>query len=142
MKNYKENQESAYKELSATRNRMSNRRIYLEMLLEKYSKIEPLEKYNKTFWTLRGREFNRYKKDHFMQLTQYDVYKSDLKSSIQEENKNVTPSKWRTELNNIDQEYERVTKQLSDTTVNLAVIEVLEHNNKELNRMLENESQM
>ena len=140
MKNYKENQESVYKELSATRNRMSNRRIYLEMLLEKYSKIEPLEKYNKTLWTLRGREFNRYKKDHFMQLTQYDMYKSDLKNSIEEENKNVTPSKWRAELDNIDQEYKQVTKQLSDTTVYLAAIEVLEHNHKELNRILENES--
>ncbi len=68
------------------------------------------------------------------------MYKSDLKNSIEEENKNVTPSKWRAELDNIDQEYDKVSKQLSDTTVYLAAIEVLEHNRKELNRILENES--
>ena len=140
MNAFKKNQESVYKELIVARNRMSDRKIYLESLLAKYGKLAPLEKYNKTLWSLRGREFNRYKKDHFIELTQYDVYKSELKGMIQGENKNVTPSKWRTELDKLDQDYAQVAKQLSDTTINLAAVEVLEHNRKELNRILENES--
>ena len=55
-------------------------------------------------------------------------------------NKNITPLKWRAELDSISREFDEVTKQYSDTMVKLAAMEVLDHNRKELNRVLENES--
>ena len=132
-------QEAKYKELSARRNDLYNRQQYLEDLLERYGRYEPFIKYNKELWTLRGREQNKYRAKHVRELASFDVYRSSLKQAIKEENKNITPLKWRIELDSISREFDQVTKQYSDTAVKLAAMEVLEHNRKELNRILENE---
>ena len=140
MHSFMKEQEIKYKELSARRIELYKRQQYLEDLLERYGRYEPFIKYNKELWTLRGREQNKYRAKHVRELASFDVYRSSLKEAIKEENKNITPLKWRMELDSISRDFYQVTKQYSDTMVKLATMEVLEHNRKELSRIMENES--
>ena len=62
-----------------------------------------------------------------------------LKDTIEGTNKNITPGKWREELKKIDDSIGDIDKEFNKVANELARVEVLEHNKKELKLFLENE---
>ena len=71
---------------------------------------------------------------------QYEVKRKAIKECIEGPNKNITPGKWREELKKFDDSIGDIDKQFNAVCCELARIEVLEHNRKELKLILENES--
>lgn len=68
------------------------------------------------------------------------MYKSALKDMIEEPDKKITPIAWRKELATLGETYKEKQKAYSAAVIDLAKMEVLNHNRKDLDRMLENES--
>ena len=58
---------------------------------------------------------------------------------IREDDKRIVPRTWQKELDGLKEQYREFQKPYSDTVINLARIEVLNHNRRDLERMLENE---
>ena len=67
------------------------------------------------------------------------MFKSALKDMIEETDKMIRPKSWRDELETLQTKYEDKLKSYSIAVVDLAKMEVLNHNRRDLNRMLENE---
>ena len=59
---------------------------------------------------------------------------------IKEPDKKITPKAWQKELDGLRERYQKTERPLSDATLDLAKMEVLNHNKRDLERMLENES--
>lgn len=66
--------------------------------------------------------------------------RGDTKSMIVEPDKKINPKAWTKELDGLKERYHKTEKPLSDATLDLAKMEVLNHNKRDLERMLENES--
>ena len=75
-----------------------------------------------------------------VELTMYDAHRNRLKELIVEPDRKITPKAWEKELASLKESYEQTKKPYVETVVNLSAVEVLEHNKKDLERMLENES--
>ena len=73
------------------------------------------------------------------ELASYEFYRGRLKSMIRENNKRILPSKWRSELNELQDQCSAIRGPLMDTTWKLAIMDVLNYNRKELERMTEND---
>ena len=73
-------------------------------------------------------------------MNTYRVYRDMFKDRIREPEKKIEPKKWEKELATLRSEQDGSWKEYSDTVWELAIIETLEHNKKDLDRMLENES--
>ena len=58
---------------------------------------------------------------------------------IKEPDKKITPKAWQKELDGLKERYQKTEKPLSDATLDLAKMEVLNHNKRDLERMLQNE---
>jgi hypothetical protein len=67
------------------------------------------------------------------------VFHSELKQKLKPDEK-ITQMKWRSELKTYKERLEKTKEPYGKVTVQLACVEVLEHNRKELDRLLENES--
>jgi hypothetical protein len=76
--------------------------------------------------------------NHIPELSKYDVFHSELKQKLKPDEK-ITPLKWSSELKTYNARLEKIKEPYSKVAVQLACVEVLEHNRKELNRLLENE---
>lgn len=59
---------------------------------------------------------------------------------IMETDKKITAGAWRKELESLQEAYEKSTSPYAEVVTDLACVEVLQHNRKDLDRMLENES--
>ena len=70
----------------------------------------------------------------------YKEYRFQLKRMIREKNKDIVPKKWQKELDDLIAAKEELKMPYSEVITNLASCEALEHNRKELTRMIENES--
>jgi hypothetical protein len=77
--------------------------------------------------------------NHIPELSKYDVFHSELKQKLKPDEK-ITPMKWRSGLKTYKERLEKTKEPYGKVTVQLACVEVLEHNRKELDRILENES--
>ena len=62
-----------------------------------------------------------------------------LKDMIREPDKRIVPKLWEKELGGLKEEYKKQQKPSSIAIINLAKIEVLNYNRRDLERMLENE---
>jgi uncharacterized protein (DUF342 family) len=58
---------------------------------------------------------------------------------IKEPDKKITPKAWQKELDGLKERYQKTERPLSDATLDLAKMEVLNHNKRDLERMLQNE---
>ncbi|MBR4780613.1 MAG: hypothetical protein IK014_04560, partial [Lachnospiraceae bacterium] len=63
-----------------------------------------------------------------------------LKDMIKEPDKKIAPKAWQKELDGLRERYQKSERPLSDATLDLAKMEVLNHNKRDLERMLENDS--
>ncbi len=127
---------------------------YLEGLLAFYKDYEPYQKVNVEYWKLKKAEekngkplgflskskAKEYQRLHQAELNTYRVYRDMLKDRIREPEKKIEPKKWEKELATLRSELDGSWKEYSDTVWELAIIETLDHNKKDLDRMLENES--
>ena len=80
-----------------------------------------------------------YKRKHQTELNTYKVYRDTLKSMIVEPDKKINPKAWTKELDGLKESYRKTERPLSDAIVDLAKMEVLKHNKRDLERMLQNE---
>ena len=142
-----------YDELEASRSTMTERMAYLEKLLGFHEQYEPYQKVNAEYWKLKKAEekngkplgffrksqAEEYKKKHQTELNTYKIYRDTLKSMIVEPDKKINPKAWMKELDGLKENYRKTERPLSDAIVNLAKMEVLNHNKHDLERMLQNE---
>ena len=115
---------------------------------------EPYQKVNAEYWKLKKAEekngkplgflskskVKEYQRLHQAELNTYRVYRDMLKDRIREPEKKIEPKKWEKELAAFKTELDGLWKEYSDTVWELAIIETLEHNKKDLDRMLGNEN--
>ena len=127
---------------------------YLQGLIDFYEdKYEPYHKINAEYWKLRKAEekngkpigffkkskAEEYKRQHQTELNTFKMYKNILKDMIKEADKKIVPKKWKKELDRLDEKSQKTEKAISNAVVDLAKMEVLSYNKRDLERMLENE---
>lgn len=130
---------------------------YLDSLLDAYSKYEPYEQIYQEYWKLKKAEENNkgkggflgfakksvaqeYKQKHQTELNIRRMYRNVLKDMIEEPDKLIKPKAWQKERDTLTEKLSGIRKSISTATVDLAKMEVLDHNRRDLERMLENES--
>lgn len=142
-----------YDELEASRSTMTDRMTYLEKLLDYHAQYEPYQKVNAEYWKLKKAEdkngkplgffkksqAEEYKRKHQTELNTYKIHRDVLKDMIKEPDKKINPKAWQKELDGLREKYQKTERPLSEATLNLAKMEVLSHNKKDLERMLQNE---
>ena len=69
----------------------------------------------------------------------YKIHRDVLKDMIKEPDKKINPKAWQKELDGLREKYQKTERPLSEATLNLAKMEVLSHNKKDLERMFQNE---
>jgi len=136
---FKEDKETVFKELKDRRTELRDRMKYLETLLEAYRQYEPYIKFHKECWALKGWARKQYERKHISELAYFDSYRDRLKGMIREEDKSIHFTKWEKELDELRLEYNETQKPYAEVVNMLAHIEVLQHNRRELQRMMENE---
>jgi hypothetical protein len=109
-------------------------------LLNVYEDYEPFIKFHKQQWELNGLARKRFESKHKVELVSYDLYRNRLKSMIKEPDKKILAGAWRRELATLEAAYEKGSEPYAKVVTDLASVEVLQHNKKDLERMLENES--
>ena len=145
-----------YDQLDTDKTDISNRMSYLQKLLDMYEKYEPYQKIYSEYWKLKNAGDKKgktgflgfgkkslaeeYKLQHQTELNTHRMYKSALKDMIEEPDKKIKPKAWREELEGLKTKYTEKQKSYSAAVVDLAKMEVLNHNRRDLERMLENES--
>ena len=143
-----------YDELQKSRGDMTLRMDYLEKLLAFHEQYEPYQQVNAEYWKLKKAEdkngkplgffkksqAEEFKKKHQTELNTYKIHRDVLKDMIKEPDKKITPKAWQKELDGLKERYQKTERPLSDATLDLAKMEVLNHNKRDLERMLENES--
>ena len=142
-----------YDELEASRSTMTDRMAYLEKLLDYHAQYEPYQKVNAEYWKLKKAEdkngkplgffkksqAEEYKRKHQTELNTYKIRRDVLKDMIKETDKKINPKAWQKELDGLREKYQKTERPLSEATLNLAKMEVLSHNKRDLERMLQNE---
>jgi len=145
--------QAEYEKLGKSRGDMSARMDYLEKLLGFHEQYEPYQKVNAEYWKLKKAEekngkplgffrksqAEEYKRKHQTELNTYKIYRDTLKSMIVEPDKKINPKAWTKELDGLKESYRKTERPLSDAIVDLAMMEVLNHNKHDLERMLQNE---
>lgn len=141
--------ENSQKELQNTRDdldtrysQLSNRIDYLRSLLDAYEKYEPYIKFNKELWSLKDHplKFKNYKKNHYSDLLYYDTYRKLLKEMIREDDKKIVAGQWKKELSELCRQLETLEEPIINSDWELASIDILQFNKKDLERILQNES--
>ena len=131
-------EEPHYNELSGKREYWLNQVARREALLEAYEKYQPYIDIKKQSNALKGWSKKRFDSKHIPELSKYDIYKGQLKELLYP-NEKITPQRWKSELKTYKGHLESTKEKFGTVTANLARIEVLLWNRKDLNRMLENE---
>ena len=132
----------------------SARMDYLQGLIDFCEeKYEPYHKFNVEYWKLKGAEdkngkplgffkksrAEEYKRQQQTELNTFKMYKNILKDMIKEPDKKIVPKKWMEELAGLEKKSQKTDKAISNAVADLAKMEVLSYNKRDLKRMLENE---
>ena len=153
MKTEKKMVKAQYVELDGNREDMRTRIDYLEKLLSFHKAYEPYQKVNAEYWKLKKAEDSKgkglgfgskslakqFKRDKLMELNMYKHCRDVLKDMIVEPDKKINPKAWSAELDRLKANYQKNQRLLSDVTLDLAKMEVLGYNKRDLERMLQNE---
>ena len=157
MKEARQSMKAEYDTLSETMTAKAERINYLSGLLDAHKDYSPYQEINAEYWKLKkAEESNKgkggflgfakksvaqeYKLQHQSELNTYKFHRDILRGMIKEDDKKITPKAWQKELDTLTKEYDVAKKPYSQLVWKLASIEVLNHNRRDLERMLENES--
>ena len=144
LREFKSELEPKYVKESNELSKTSERVSYLKDLVRFYDeKYQPYIKFNKELWANENYfARKKYEKAHTGDLMYYNAYRDILKSKIKEPDKKITIGAWRKELKELEPKLEGLRKSYSDTVIKLASCEVIEHNKKDLDRVISNNKMM
>ena len=157
MKAAKQSLAEEFDTLMESRTAKAERINYLSRLLEAHKDYIPYQEVNAEYWKLKkAEESNKgkggflgiakksvaqeYKMQHQSELNTYKFHRDILRGMIEEDDKKINPRAWQKELDTLTKEYDETKKPYAQLVWRLASIEVLSHNRRDLQRMLENES--
>ena len=157
MKAERKSIQAQYDQCDKDKTTTEDRIDYLDGLLEAYSKCEPYEQVYQEYWKLKKAEeknkgkggflgfakksvAQEYKHKHQTELNTRRMYRNVLKDMIEESDKLIKPKAWQKERDTLAEKLTGIRKSISSATVDLAKMEVLDYNRRDLERMLENES--
>ena len=81
----------------------------------------------------------KYDKEHKDSLLKYPELKERMQSLLQNGEK-ITPKQWKAEIQSLQSEYDSISKEQTKTATELAYVEAIGYNKKNLERELQNES--
>lgn len=138
LESFRQSKEKTYKEVRKVRDDAYDKIERLEELLEAYGKYEPYIKVHKESESLKGFKKTLFDRKHIPELENYKFYKNALQNRLRHDEK-ITPMKWRSELKTYKGKIDDTQSTYGEVVSRLASVDVLMHNKKELDRMLENE---
>ena len=137
---FKKDEVAKYEAVADDRETLFSRQEYIEKLLSVHEEqYAPYKQFNDEKWKLKGFARKLYERKHIGELANYDIGREKLKSMIIEPDKKITPKAWRKELAEIQEKIDATKQPYSQAVMRLASVEVLEHNKKDLERLLHNE---
>lgn len=156
MKEARQSLKAEYDALSEIMTTKAERINYLSGLLDAHKDYSPYQEINAEYWKLKkAEESNKgkggflgfakksvaqeYKLQHQSELNTYKFHRDILRGMIKKDDKKITPKAWQKELDTLTKEYDEAKKPYTQLVWKLASIEVLNHNRRDLERMLENE---
>ena len=156
MKAAKQSLAEEFDTIMESRTTKAERINYLTKLLEAHKDV-PYQEINSEYWKLKKAEeknagkggflgfakksvAQEYKMQHQSELNTYKFHRDILRGMIEEDDKKINPRAWQKELDTLTKEYDETKKPYAQLVWRLASIEVLSHNRRDLQRMLENES--
>ena len=81
----------------------------------------------------------KFDREHKESLAKYPEMRERLQNLL-EQGEKITPKQWKAEIQSLQSEYDSIGKEKSRTATELAYVEVIGYNRKNLERELQNES--
>jgi hypothetical protein len=138
LKEYKAKREPVLENIRYDSMELSKSLERLETLMRAYEDYQPYIKPHKESEELIGIKKIMFDKKHAPELECYDIYREKLVALLKP-NEKITPAKWRDKIKEYSEQMENTKDTYGKVVSELATVELLEHNKKELNRMLEYE---
>lgn len=111
----------------------------LKELSKMYALYEPCRTAYKESHSLKGLAKAKYDKEHKESLAKYPEMREKLQKLL-EQGEKITPKQWKAEIQSLQTEYDRISREQAVTAIELAYAEVISYNKKNLDRELQNES--
>ena len=111
----------------------------LKELSKMYALYAPIQAAYKESQSLKGFAKMKYDREHKDSLSKYPELKERMQSLLQNGEK-ITPKQWKAEIHSLQSEYDRIGKEQTKTATELAYVEFISYNKKNLERELQNES--
>ena len=137
--NFTADKEQRYQELETVHLSKGQKLNRLKELSKMYALFAPVQASYKESQSLKGFAKMKYDKEHKDSLLKYPELKERMQSLLQNGEK-ITPKQWKAEIQSLQSEYESIGKEQTKTATELAYVEVIGYNKKNLKRELQNES--
>ncbi len=111
----------------------------LKELSKMYALYAPIQAAYKESQSLKGFAKMKYDREHKDSLSKYPELKERMQSLLQNGEK-ITPKQWKAEIHSLQSEYDSIGKEQTKTATELAYVEFISYNKKNLERELQNES--
>ena len=131
--------EQRYQELETVHLSKGQKLNRLKELSKMYALFAPVQATYKESQSLKGFAKMKYDKEHKDSLSKYPELKERMQSLLQNGEK-ITPKQWKAEIQSLQSEYDSISKEQTKTATELAYVEVIGYNKKNLERELQNES--
>ena len=131
--------EQRYQELETVHLSKGQKLNRLKELSKMYALFAPVQATYKESQSLKGFAKMKYDKEHKDSLLKYPELKERMQSLLQNGEK-ITPKQWKAEIQSLQSEYDSISKEQTKTATELAYVEAIGYNKKNLERELQNES--
>ncbi len=131
--------EQGYQELETVHLSKGQKLNRLKELSKMYALFAPIQATYKESQSLKGFAKMKFDKEHKDSLSKYPELKERMQSLLQNGEK-ITPKQWKAEIQSLQSEYDSISKEQTKTATELAYVEVIGYNKKNLERELQNES--
>ena len=137
--NFTADKEQRYQELETVHLSKGQKLNRLKELSKMYALFAPIQATYKESQSLKGFAKMKYDKEHKDSLSKYPELKERMQSLLQNGEK-ITPKQWKAEIQSLQSEYDSISKEQTKTATELAYVEAIGYNKKNLERELQNES--
>ena len=137
--NFTADREQKYSQLETVHLSKGQKLNRLKELSKMYALYAPIQATYKESQSLKGFAKMKYDKEHKDSLSKYPELKERMQSLLQNGEK-ITPKQWKAEIQSLQSEYDSISKEQTKTATELAYVEVIGYNKKNLERELQNES--